>query len=68
MKERKASKPFCFSRLLVSKPWVVLLVGGGVLLFTIALIIVLDAFTIKESNERAYLVWDKDIVRKYDMN
>ena len=68
MQEIKASKPFCFSRILVHKPWIVLLVGAGVLIFTFALIIGLNAFQFKESGERAYLVWSKDIVRQHDMN
>ena len=50
------------------KPWIVLLVGAGVLIFTFALIIGLNAFQFKESGERAYLVWSKDIVRQHDMN
>ena len=66
-KAEKASKPFCFSKLLVKWPWMVLLVAFLCIMMMFGLILGLGVFKVTETAERGYLVWGADIVQKYDM-
>jgi predicted RND superfamily exporter protein len=61
------SKDMWFTKLIVQKTWIVLVLSVIFIIFITVLCIALGGFELSEEHSRDYLVWDSKIVQEWDM-
>ena len=61
------SRDMWFTKLIVTKTWLVLLLSVSFILLMTFLCVVLGGFELSDEHDRDYLVWDDKLVKEWDM-